>query len=159
MYRLNSQVDRASDQGVLPHIAALAALRRVWPDTHLNLGLDIAWSDGRREEVDLFGYTSAYVLAGEVKTKAADFTEKQLQRDIDLSRRLSANVHVLAAMDVVPSSMSNHVSALCEASEMRSVVIGASAADGPLRVQATPNMPPPSGRSGDDAWDYAAEDG
>jgi hypothetical protein len=98
MYRLNSLVDRASDQGAVPHLAALAALRASNPETHLSLGLEISWTDGNSSEVDLFGYMSSHIVSGEVKTSSAEFDSEQIERDVELSAKLRAQIHVMAAM-------------------------------------------------------------
>jgi len=106
VYRLDALIDRASDQGVLPHLLVIAALTAQDPDSSLLPGVNLAFPDSPGEddpEVDIFGVHQARVLAGEVKTKAGYFTPDQLARDVDLSRRLRADVHLLAAIDTVPA--------------------------------------------------------
>lgn len=106
VYRLDALVDRASDQGVLPHLLVIAALTAQDPDSSLLPGANVTFSDSPDEdgpEVDIFGVHQARVLAGEVKTKAVDFTPDQLARDVDLSKRLRADAHLLAAIDTVPA--------------------------------------------------------
>lgn len=74
VYRLDALVDRASEQGVLPHLLVIAALHHQDPKSSLLPGADVVFPDGQRAEVDVFGVHQARVLAGEVKTKAADST-------------------------------------------------------------------------------------
>jgi len=123
MYRLDSLADRASDQGVLPHLAALMALREVQPDTHLRLGLDVKWPDGSSEEVDLFGYMGADVVAGEVKTSASEFTDRQLKRDVALSAKLGATLHVMAMSTLPDLDICSKSEVLCGRSGIRLLVI------------------------------------
>ncbi len=96
-YRLNSLIDRASDQGVLPHLAAQAALLERDARTRLLLGVKVKFSDGRETEVDLFGLHGGRVVAGEAKTSPAEFSSKQLCRDVELSHRLGAQSHLLVS--------------------------------------------------------------
>ena len=101
-YRLNTLLDRSSDQGVIPHIMVELALAAVHKHTHLVLGMDLTTEDGVRVEADLFGFWGREVVSGEVKTTAADFTRAQVQRDVSLSSRLKADVHVMAATELIP---------------------------------------------------------
>jgi len=98
-YRLDSLVDRASDQGVLPHLLAVAALIRLDDRTRLLPGVDVTFSDGSSGEVDLAGVHAGKVIAGEVETKSREFTEAQIARDIATSQRLGADVHVMATVE------------------------------------------------------------
>ncbi|MDQ1711879.1 MAG: hypothetical protein QOE45_1329 [Frankiaceae bacterium] len=104
-YRLNSFIDRASDQGVIPHLLAIAALTRNHAHTYLLAGTNLAFHDGYRPEIDLFGTVDGRIAAGEVKTKACDFSDEQIERSIDLATRLDADLCVLAAVDEVPDSV------------------------------------------------------
>ncbi|HXN02863.1 MAG TPA: hypothetical protein VN973_13390 [Candidatus Dormibacteraeota bacterium] len=52
-YRLNSLVDRASDNGVITHLLAVAALRRRDPKGHVNPGVNLVTSGGQAQEADL----------------------------------------------------------------------------------------------------------
>ena len=98
-YRLNSLIDLASDQGVLPHLLAIAALRKRSSDTFTLPGVNVTFDDGIKNEVDLFGVHDGKVIAGEVKTSAADFSEEQIRRDIKLSKRLLVDAHVMACTE------------------------------------------------------------
>jgi hypothetical protein len=98
-YRLNSLIDLASDQGVLPHLLAIAALRKQSSDTFIFPGVNVTFDDGAKKEVDLFGIHDGKVIAGEVKTSAAEFDEERIRRDIELSKRLLADAHVMACTE------------------------------------------------------------
>src|ERR1700729_1887103 len=65
-YRLNALIDRASDQGVLPHLLARAALQKLDDTSHVLPGADLRFPDGSRLEVDLVGVLRGKVVAGEV---------------------------------------------------------------------------------------------
>jgi len=113
-YQLNSYIDLASDQGVLPHLLVAAALRNKHPETFLLLGTKVFPNDGKPPEVDIFGVCNGEVLAGEVKTKAADFTDDQIARDTELSHRLGADTHLLAAVDEVPVEVVANAQQACD---------------------------------------------
>ncbi|WP_329096520.1 hypothetical protein [Streptomyces sp. NBC_01439] len=99
MYRLNGFIDRAVDNGVLTHLLVVAALQKRAPDSHFLPGVDVVFDDGDTKEVDIFGVYEGKVLAGEAKVSATEFAnEGQIRRDIELSRRLKADVHVMAAI-------------------------------------------------------------
>ncbi|MGB8649288.1 MAG: hypothetical protein WCD35_01365 [Mycobacteriales bacterium] len=49
--------------------------------------------------MDLFGVSQGRVLAGEVKTSAAAFTEEQVVRDVEVSRLLGADVHLMVCLE------------------------------------------------------------
>lgn len=104
MYRLNSLVDRASDQGVLPHLLVVAALQRRDDHACLLPGVVFPLEGTRTGEVDIFGTMGSAVIAGEVKTSAPAFTSAQIRRDVTLTHRLGADVHLMAAVDEVPTA-------------------------------------------------------
>jgi hypothetical protein len=104
-YRLNTLIDLASDQGVLPHLLVIAALVQQSPHTSLLGGTLTTLPGGARPEVDILGVYDGKFVAGEVKTKARDFTPAQLERDISISAQLGVDVHILAATDHVPRSL------------------------------------------------------
>ncbi|MFJ7907042.1 hypothetical protein [Kitasatospora sp. NPDC096204] len=114
-YRLNSFTDRASDNGVLPHLLVIAALHRDRKHSYFLPGTDLVF-EGQKdpEEVDIFGIWDEQVLAGEVKTSASQFTDAQLERDVALSRKLGADVHLLAAVDMVPNATRATAERLCK---------------------------------------------
>jgi hypothetical protein len=101
-YRLNSFVDRASDQGVLPHLLVVAALTRRDDNTWLLPGVDVKFGHSQTVEVDVVGVHGGKLISGEVKSSAQDFTTQQIKRDIELSKRLTADVHVMASLDAIP---------------------------------------------------------
>jgi len=102
-YRLNALADRASDQGVLCHLYAWACLQeRGAAEGHVLLGADLFWPGGGTREVDLLGYAEAALFAGEAKMTAGWFTPEQVERDIALSARLGADVHVMACLQPLP---------------------------------------------------------
>ncbi len=97
-YRLHALLDRASDQGVVPHLQTYAVLRKVSNDTWLLPSINlVGHGSGHPAEVDLFGIHRGAVLAGEVKTNSKQFDTSQIERDIELSRLLRADCHVMAA--------------------------------------------------------------
>lgn len=104
-YQLNSFIDLASDQGVLPHLLVIAALAKKHPHTHLLGGVLATFNDSSVNEIDVLGVHAQQFIAGEVKTKARDFTPDQLDRDLAVSSRLGAETHLIAAVDEIPDEV------------------------------------------------------
>jgi hypothetical protein len=125
-YRLNSHLDHLSDQGVLPHLLAIEALRRQGRHSYFLPGIDVWFSvdDSDKREADLFGVRDGQILTGEVKTSASEFTPEQIRRDVALSSRLEADVHVLAATDDIPDKTVRLARELCEADGLALIVLG-----------------------------------
>jgi len=125
-YRLNSHLDLLSDQGVLPHLLAIEALRHQGTQCYFLPGIDVWFSadDSDRAEADLFGIRDGQLLTGEVKTSASEFTPEQLSRDVALSSRLAADVHILAATDDIPDATVELTRQLCQASGLELIVLG-----------------------------------
>ena len=80
--------------------------------------------DSDRAEADLFGIRDGQILSGEVKTSASEFTPEQTSRDVDLSSRLHADAHVLAATSDIPEQAAETARQLCEASGLELIVLG-----------------------------------
>lgn len=114
-YRLNSFIDRASDQGIMPHLLAVAALQQRSTHTHLLPGCDVEFHDGQTCEIDIVGVYDGRVVSGEIKTSEAEFTVEQLRWDTDKSHRLGADFHLLAT----PATLSPEVRALAESETKR----------------------------------------
>lgn len=112
-YRLDSFVDRASDQGLLPHLLVIAALTKKEPNSYFLPGMDLWFTDESSGEADVFGLYGGRVLSGEVKTSASQFTTDQLTHDIALSTRLGTDIHLLAAVDTVPQATREQAGGLC----------------------------------------------
>ncbi|HEU0131895.1 MAG TPA: hypothetical protein VFQ85_12975 [Mycobacteriales bacterium] len=110
-YRLNSFVDRASDQGVIPHLLVIAALATTHPHTYLLPGVNLEFHDGHTGEIDLVGVIDGRFVAGEVKTNAFEFTQEQIDHTVDLTTRLDAEVCVLAAVDEIPATVREYAAA------------------------------------------------
>jgi hypothetical protein len=138
-YRLDSLVDRANDQGVPPHLIAIAELQRLDPRSWFLPGVD-AWFADRDNplEVDLFGIHASRVAAGEVKASGTDFTEVQITRDIETCARLGADIYVMAAMDTVPDQARATASSLCEDNGLDLIVL--------TDINLFDTTPPPSSR-------------
>ncbi|MGO8957280.1 MAG: hypothetical protein ACLQFR_07920 [Streptosporangiaceae bacterium] len=123
-YRLNSYLDRASDQGVLPHLLVDAVLSRREPKSYFIPGIQIRFADDTEAEMDIFGISNAQVIAGEVKTKAVDFTAEQLERDARLSKRVGADIHVLACMDALPESVADDAKQIFDSLDLALLILG-----------------------------------
>ncbi len=122
-YRLNSYLDRASDQGVLPHLLVIAELTHQHPRSYFLAGTNLRFESDDEAEVDIFGVRTGEVVAGEVKTKAADFTAEQIARDTELSKRLGATTHLLAAIDDVPDNIATVAKEACHSLALNLIVL------------------------------------
>ena len=124
-YRLNAFVDRIVDQGVLPHLHVVAELYRRAPHSYLLTGEKVRFAEtvGDAPEVDIVGLFDGRVLAGEVKTFAGQFNERQVERDVALSARLGADIHLLAALDTIPDEVRERGESRCEKAGLELLVI------------------------------------
>ncbi|BCL30931.1 hypothetical protein GCM10017557_57900 [Streptomyces aurantiacus] len=114
-YRLDTLVDRATDQGVFPHLMVIAAMTKAEPLSSFLPGADLYFpGEEKSVEVDVFGICGGKVVSGEVKTSSSEFTEEQMRRDVELSSSLRADVHILAAVDKVPIETRVLAQTLCD---------------------------------------------
>jgi hypothetical protein len=101
-YRLNSLLDRASDNGAPPHILAMACLAEYAAGRPLYVLpgalLRDADTDAELGEVDLLGYLGEQVIVGEVKTSPADFTKEQVTKDLVRAARVKADIYAMVAV-------------------------------------------------------------
>ncbi len=125
-YRLDSYLDQLSDQGVLPHLLATAALTRQGRESFFLPGVNLRFGVNAedRAEADLFGIRDGQVLSSEVKTSAAAFTEEQITRDVELSAKLGADAHVLATTDDLPSGIIEMAQAACTSRNLKLIAMG-----------------------------------
>lgn len=123
LYRLNSFLDLASDQGVIPHLLVIAALNKRDSHTHLLGGVLATFQEGTDNEIDVLGVHAQRFIAGEVKTKARDFTPAQLERDLAVSSRLGAETHLLAAVDEIPEEVQDASRQLAQALGLRLLIL------------------------------------
>jgi hypothetical protein len=126
-YRLNALVDRAADQGVIPHLLVEAAVCGTAGRGFLIPGLNLVFKDGGRNEVDVFGVLDARMLSGEVKTKASEFNIGQISRDVEVSRQLGVDVHLIGCIQPIPEAISTAVKSLCGEAGLEMMVC-----DGPI---------------------------
>jgi hypothetical protein len=102
-YRLNTLVDRAADQGVLPHLLVAAVLKQRDERTLILPGVDVEFAPNQTPELDLIGIHAGKLIAGEVKTNPVEFDDRQIERDLTWSAMVQADVHVMAAVGDVPA--------------------------------------------------------
>lgn len=122
-YRLNGLIDRAADQGVLPHLLAIAALRKRHGDTFLIPGADVVFADGTRREVDLFGIHDGKVVAGEAKNSATGFDEAETEAEVALSAALGAEVHLMVANDLIAEGAVDRATDLTQSADLGLMLI------------------------------------
>jgi hypothetical protein len=101
-YRLNALVDRASDQGVLPHLLVAATLEQRDRRTLTLPGVDVHFGPNQTPELDLVGIHAGKLIVGEVKTNPSEFDDAQIERDLRWSALIQADVHVIATVGRLP---------------------------------------------------------
>ena len=74
-------------------------------------------------EVDVFGVHSGRVIAGEIKTDQSRFTREQLVKDLQKSRDLGADLHLLAAADDVTDKVRHDLEDLARSEGMDTLVL------------------------------------
>jgi hypothetical protein len=116
-YRLSSLLDRASDQGAPPHILGLASLRQYAAGRQLFILPGVDLHDGSRKlgELDLLGYLDEHLIAGEVKTSPAEFTEEQIRKDLSKAARIGADIYVMVAVHALTAEQEGLAGSLATA--------------------------------------------
>jgi len=122
-YRLNALLDRASAQGALVHLYAVAALLREDRTMLVLPGADITRPDGTAAEIDILGLAGAAVLGGEAKRSASWFTDPQVDRDIALTAELGGTRHLMVCLEPLPSSAIDSAKELAEAANVDLAVL------------------------------------
>lgn len=122
-YRLDGLVDRASDQGVFPHLLAIAALTQREAHSFFLPGVDVVFEDGSKSEADVIGLFGGQYVVGEVKTSASEFTAEQLEKDVSVARRLNADVYLMAAPDYISEEARSHAEDLCGDAQLELIVL------------------------------------
>jgi hypothetical protein len=122
-YRLNSFLDSLSDQGILPHLITIAALKSAGKSSHFLPGVDVWFSNAVQGEADVFGVRDGQIFSGEVKTSGAEFTDEQIVHDVDLSSKLGADLHIMAATDVIAEEAVEKAKHECESRGVGLIVL------------------------------------
>ncbi|MGO4856256.1 hypothetical protein [Arthrobacter sp. 2MCAF14] len=122
-YRLDGFVDTASDQGVLPHLLAIAELTQREPRSWFLPGVDLKFKDGTEMEADILGVYAGRFLSGEAKMSGKDFNTKQIDNDIHLAAAVGADIYVMAAPDDIPETAKAEAVEKCEASGIDLIVL------------------------------------
>jgi hypothetical protein len=103
-YRLNAILDRASANGALVHLYAVAAVLMENREALILPGSDITRPDGTSAEIDLLGLVGPIVLGGEAKRRAAAFTRLQLERDVALTVEAGGTRHLMVCLEEIPKT-------------------------------------------------------
>ena len=122
-YRLQALIDHAADQGVLPHVMAIAALRKRHERTFLIPGADVEFADGPPREVDLFGIHDGSVVSGEAKTSPAGHDVADLEADIGLTAALGADTHLMVAIGDIAEPAVEQAKQLTQAANLGLILI------------------------------------
>ena len=113
-YRLDARVDFANDGGVIAHLMVIGALSRRYKYTLLKPGVDLFFADGTRGEADVIGICDGKLVSGEVKMSGKSFTENQLNKDMDIVRRLRSSVYVMAATSPIEDCAKQYAKERCD---------------------------------------------
>jgi hypothetical protein len=122
-YRLDGLVDRASDQGVFPHLLTIAALTQREAHSYFLPGVDVVFDDGSKNEADVIGLYGGRYVVGEVKTSASEFTAQQLEKDVGVAQRLQADVYLMAAPDQISGETRSLAEGLCQEAQLELIVL------------------------------------
>lgn len=103
-YRLNEVVARAVDQGALPHLLVLCSLMERYGGRDGELlgalpGVDFRPIDPAgpsQLEADVIAFVAGRVLVAECKATGASLTSKDIEKTLNLARRLGASTAVFA---------------------------------------------------------------
>ena len=117
--RLNSLVDRASDNGVLVHLLTVAALRRRDSKAHVYPGANLSAAGRKPREADIVGLLGSEIWLGEAKTSAGSFTPKQIEDDLSLAVRLRAAHYLMSCLEPVGEDARRVASAVCEEARIK----------------------------------------
>ncbi|WP_157435836.1 hypothetical protein [Actinospica robiniae] len=113
-YRLDGRVDFANDSGVIAHLMVLGTLQRRYKHTFLKPGVDLFFTDGVEGEADVLGVCDGKLVSGEVKMSGYSFTEKQLEKDLDIVQRLRSEIYVMAATSPIEDEAKQRAKARCD---------------------------------------------
>jgi hypothetical protein len=143
-YRLNSLLDRASDNGAPPHILGMACLRQHAAGRPLYILPGALLSDGNTDlgEVDLLGYLAEHLIAGEVKTSPEDFTEDQIKKDLSLAARIGADIYVMVAVHPLTEGQKGMAASLATAQGCQLLTFSGGTARPTLGVPVAPRVRP-----------------
>jgi len=125
-YRLDTYVDRASDQGAVPQAVVAAALARDDPDAVVLPGVNIRLPNGASAEIDIVAICQRRILAGEVKTSPAEFDDEQLDKDLHKTQHLDADAHIVGTIYQLPTDRQEGARELAAAAGIELVIIDAS---------------------------------
>jgi len=129
-YRLNSLLDRASDNGAPPHILGMGCLGEHAAGRPLYVlpGALLREGDVELGEVDLLGYLGEHVIVGEVKTSPGEFTEEQITKDLSLAARADADIYVMVAVYPLTAEQEGMAAGLAAAQGCQLLAFSGSAA-------------------------------
>ncbi|MFC8431148.1 hypothetical protein [Streptomyces sp. NPDC057253] len=113
-YRLDGRVDFANDSGVIAHLMVIGALSRRYNHAFLKPGVDLFFADGTQGEADVLGVCDGKLVSGEVKMSGTRFTENQINKDMDIARRLRSDVYVMAATSPIDSEAKQRAKDSCD---------------------------------------------
>ncbi len=84
-------------------------------------GVDL--NDESKAELDLFGVVSGKIHAAEVKHSATWFDEHQIRRDVELSARVHAAVHVIGCAEPLPAGARQTAKRLASSAGLELVIV------------------------------------
>ena len=132
-YRLNALLDRASDQGVVPHLAVLEQLAPDDASSHWVLGAHLFLGDNHLGEVDLLGFDGEQLVCGEVKTSSGGFTPSEVATACRLANVIHSDRIIFGCTSPMTTEAVAHLFAAAPATMRVSVV-----EDGRVHLAALP---------------------
>jgi hypothetical protein len=122
-YRLNSIIDRASDQGALPHVMLVARLLAEDSDAELIPGAKLKLANGDDGEADVLGIHRRRIVIAEVKSSPQQFTHAEVPKDIRRAAATGADVQIMGCLHPIPEATVRYARRLADKAGFELIVV------------------------------------
>ncbi|MER6111016.1 hypothetical protein [Streptomyces hirsutus] len=83
---------------------AIGTFHRSQPRPHFLPGANLQVSGRPQRDVGIIGTFNGRILAGEVETNPADFTQEHITHDISTNAGIGADIHLMAAIHPISAA-------------------------------------------------------
>ncbi len=115
-YKLNALLHRVSLNGGLAILAATALLQQ--EGGYLLPGVNIMLNGEAHGDLDILGWRSSLLFAGEAKMTAGGFANQDHQRDVQKSKDVGADQHLVMCLEDLPQSIQDEIQGHCNVAEI-----------------------------------------
>lgn len=112
-YRLSTLLQRVSLNGGLAPLAAIALL--LHEGSYIIPGADFRIGDEPQGDLDVLGWQSTMLFAGEAKMSAGGFANQDHQRDAQKSKAIGADVHIAICLQEISANIRDAIEDACHA--------------------------------------------